>query len=56
MAFYRICPHCGAHLDPGETCDCYLEHEQAEAEKRKQETEQAKLFMMEKNGQLRMAV
>lgn len=20
--FYRICPICGAHLDPGESCDC----------------------------------
>ncbi len=19
---YRICPHCGANLDPGEVCDC----------------------------------
>ena len=19
---YRTCPHCGAHLDPGEACDC----------------------------------
>ncbi len=19
---YRVCPHCGAHLDAGETCDC----------------------------------
>lgn len=19
---YRECPHCGAHLDPGEVCDC----------------------------------
>lgn len=22
MSYYRICPHCGAHLDPGEACDC----------------------------------
>lgn len=22
MSYYRICPHCGAHLDPGEVCDC----------------------------------
>jgi len=20
--YYRICPECGAHLDPGEICDC----------------------------------
>lgn len=19
---YKICPYCGTHLDPGETCDC----------------------------------
>lgn len=22
FAQYRTCPHCGAHLDPGEACDC----------------------------------
>ena len=22
MGIYKICPHCGAHLDPGEACDC----------------------------------
>lgn len=22
MAYYNICPRCGAHLDPGEKCDC----------------------------------
>lgn len=22
MAYYNICPICGAHLDPGEPCDC----------------------------------
>lgn len=21
---YRTCPYCGAHLDPGERCDCDL--------------------------------
>ena len=20
--YYRTCPNCGAHLDPGEICDC----------------------------------
>lgn len=20
--YYRTCPDCGAHLDPGERCDC----------------------------------
>ena len=22
MSFYKTCPHCGAHLDPREVCDC----------------------------------
>lgn len=22
--YYRICPFCGAHLDPGESCDCVI--------------------------------
>lgn len=22
MAYFRICPECGAHLDPDEKCDC----------------------------------
>lgn len=22
MAYFRICPNCGSHLDPGERCDC----------------------------------
>ena len=22
MAYYRICPKCGANLNPGEICDC----------------------------------
>lgn len=22
MTYYRICPDCGAALDPGERCDC----------------------------------
>lgn len=20
--YYTVCPECGAHLDPGEKCDC----------------------------------
>jgi len=22
MAYYKACPDCNAHLDPGEKCDC----------------------------------
>ena len=31
MSFYRTCPLCGAHLDPGESCDCTLTQVCAEA-------------------------
>lgn len=27
MAYFRKCPDCGAHLDPGEACDCRHERE-----------------------------
>lgn len=23
--YYRICPDCGAHLDPDEKCDCHAD-------------------------------
>ena len=26
-SYYRICPLCGAHLDPGERCDCQEKEE-----------------------------
>lgn len=28
MSYYNTCPDCGAHLDPGERCDCrdYPQH------------------------------
>ena len=31
MSYYWTCPHCGAHLDPGEVCDCTLTQVCAEA-------------------------
>ncbi|MDE7313549.1 MAG: hypothetical protein K2N87_18325 [Eubacterium sp.] len=41
MAFYSICPKCGAHLDPGESCDC---EEMTEKEKKAVE----RMLVMEK--------
>lgn len=29
MPIYKTCPHCGAHLDPGERCDCQDKAEDA---------------------------
>lgn len=25
MSYFRTCPRCGAHLDPGEICECWKE-------------------------------
>lgn len=36
MSYFRICPICGAHLDPGEKCDC-VEEKAAKAYKEQQE-------------------
>ena len=34
MSYYRVCPICGAHLDPGERCDCQDEERADEREDR----------------------
>lgn len=34
MSYYRVCPNCGANLDPGERCDCQDEEKQDEREDR----------------------
>ena len=31
MSFYKTCPHCGANLDPGESCDCTISQVCADA-------------------------
>lgn len=56
MAYYNVCPECGAFLDPGERCDCQSNKALEEAEKKKREREFQKLFIESKNGQLRLAV
>ena len=55
MAFYRICPDCGAYLDPGEQCSC---HERLIEMERKEKATAfvEKMMKEEKNGQLRLAV
>lgn len=30
MSYYRECPHCHAHLDPGERCDCQAGKQRAQ--------------------------
>lgn len=24
MSYFYVCPYCGAHIDPGEACDCFV--------------------------------
>ncbi len=48
MAYYHICPKCGAHLDPGEKCDCREKEEKF----RKQEEEIRKVIRTERSGQM----
>lgn len=45
MAYYTLCPNCGARLDPGEKCDC---REQAKKNAEKWE----KMTKEESGGQL----
>lgn len=42
MAYFRECPDCGAHLDPGERCDCEEENK-AKTERRTTDHEEKKL-------------
>lgn len=35
---HRICPHCGASLDPGERCDCLDDVDEEQEEKGSGET------------------
>lgn len=30
MPYFTTCPHCGAHLDPGERCGCRSEEKTAQ--------------------------
>lgn len=47
IAYYRICPDCGANLDPGEVCDCKDRAEEPRKPVLRTEVEQ-------RTGQLRM--
>ena len=51
-----ICPECGAHLDPGEICDCTAEREELQKEVHDRMVVIEELLEIEEDGQLRMAV
>ena len=50
MAFYRICPDCGAYLDPGEQCSCHEEHLIEMERKEKATAFVEKMVKEERNG------
>ena len=56
LAFYRICPDCGAYLDPGEQFSCHEEHMLKQKKREKAIIFIEKMMKEEKNGQLRLAV
>lgn len=41
MAFYNVCPNCGANLDPGERCDCKEQEKRQDAAEKKKEAKTA---------------
>lgn len=45
--YYRECPDCHAHLDPGEQCDC-------KKEKQKKEEIFKRMFRVDETNQLQM--
>ena len=34
---YKVCDHCGAHLDNGETCDCQRDAEETDSDEERSE-------------------
>ena len=44
MPYYRTCPYCGAHLDPGERCDCQDEKEPPRCGELPERREEEKLY------------
>ena len=41
MLVYTECPYCGAHLDPGERCDCKEAEERQNAAGKEKEVKSA---------------
>lgn len=39
MKYFRTCPRCGSHLDPGEKCDCQKRREEHVGERKENRNE-----------------
>ena len=55
--YYKTCPHCGAHPDPGEICDCSEKEKgrpvrEAPDGQRKKDTGYVFMFILEKTGEV----
>lgn len=51
MSYYRICPNCGAALDPGERCDC-LDNEGSAPVLQHREKEKAAPVLQHQSGKV----
>lgn len=40
MSYFKTCPRCGAHLDPGERCSCRNEAERNQERKEQKQNEE----------------
>jgi len=54
--YANICPNCGAYLDPGERCDCRDADLERERMLQKQREELQRFFVVERDGQMKIAV
>lgn len=56
MAYYKVCPLCGSHLDPGEKCTCQKDREREAAEREQRELKMQRYFTVDDNGQMKLAI
>lgn len=50
--FFRVCPYCGAALDPGEKCDCKINNDYKQIIPI--QTKEDRKFRWDSKGQLEM--
>ena len=56
VAYYNVCPDCGAHLEPGEHCDCKERREELLRLRQQTDKERGEYIIEENNGQLKLAL
>jgi hypothetical protein len=51
--YFKDCPKCGGHLDPGEACNCELEDRQKKARIWQQQIHAASAYFVERGDEPR---